>query len=189
MPTEQPEQLKKKFEMKDLILPVGGLLIGLLLGYLIISGNTLNKRQVESGPPEIGLPLSDFELESLNGSPLQLSQYLGYPVVVNFWGTWCPPCVQEMPLLEEVYAQKKPDLVILGVNEQDSSAEAQQFVADFNINFPILIDEDGRVADQYQVRGFPTTFFVDAEGVLRAQHIGGMDEVLFLGYLTEIGID
>ena len=189
MPTEQPEQLKKKFEMKDLILPVGGLLIGLLLGYLIISGNTLNKRQVESGPPEIGLPLSDFELESLNGSPLQLSQYLGYPVVVNFWGTWCPPCVQEMPLLEEVYSQKQHDLVILGVNQQDSLADVQRFVSDFNISFPILIDVDSLVADQYLVRGFPTTFFVDADGMLRAQHIGAMDEALFSGYLLEIGID
>jgi cytochrome c biogenesis protein CcmG, thiol:disulfide interchange protein DsbE len=189
MPAERTEQKKKGYKIKDLVLPVGGLLIGLLLGYLIITGNVLNKGPVNAGPPEIGQPIPDFELESLNGEILRLSQYHGHPVVVNFWGTWCPPCVQEMPLLEEVYSQKKPDLVILGVNEQDSSADAQQFVVDFNIHFPILVDEDGRVADQYQVRGFPTTFFVDAEGVLRAQHIGGMDETLFSGYLIDIGID
>ena len=80
-------------------------------------------------------------------------------------------------------------MVILGVNQQDSIADAQRFVDDFNITFPILIDEGSRVADQYQVRGFPTTFFVDAEGVLQAQHIGGMDEGLLSGYLAEIGID
>ena len=189
MPAERSGQRKKKIGLNELALPVVGLLFGLLIGYLIISGNSLSKGRVGSESPEIGWPISDFELRSLNGETLRLSQYQGKVVVVNFWGTWCPPCVQEMPLLEIVYLREQPDLVILGINQQDSLTSVQQFVADLNISFPILIDEDSLVAEQYLVRGFPTTFFVDANGVLRAQHIGGMDEEILSGYLIEIGID
>lgn len=189
MSRERSEQHSKQFKMKELALPVGGLLIGLLFGYLIILGNSVNKKQAGSGPPEIGQPIPDFELETLGGGNLRLGQYQGQAVIVNFWGTWCPPCVQEMPLLEAVYSREQPGLMILGVNEQDSPEDARRFIADNNINFPILIDEGSLVAEQYLVRGFPTTFFVDSEGVLRAQHIGGVDEELLSGYLIEIGID
>jgi peroxiredoxin len=189
MRPELSGQQKKKFEIKDFLLPVGGLLIGVLLGYLIISGNAVNQGQTAPGPPEIGQLASDFELNTLDGTTMRLSQFQGQAVIVNFWGTWCPPCVQEMPLLEAVYSREQPELIILGVNEQDSLADARQFVADFNIRFPILVDKDGLVAEQYIVRGFPTTFFIDAEGVLQAQHIGGLDEELLSGYLLEIGIE
>lgn len=188
MPPEELGQQKKKFEIKDFLMPAGGLLLGVLLGYLIISGNAVNQGVTEPGPPEIGQLASDFELNNLDGTTMRLRQFQGQAVLVNFWGTWCPPCVQEMPLLEAVYTREQPELIILGVNEQDSLADARQFIADFNISFPILIDEGSLVAEQYLVRGFPTTYFIDAEGVLQAQHIGGMDEELLSGYLLEIGI-
>jgi peroxiredoxin len=188
LPSERPKQ-DKRFGLKDLAFPVGGLLFGLFVGYLIFSGNAGIKQPVEAGPPEIGQLVSDFQLLTLDGNIISLSQYKNQAVMINFWGTWCPPCVQEMPLLQAVYVREQPELVILGVNEQDKIADVELFVADFGITFPILMDEDGVIAEQYLVRGFPTTFFIDKDGVLQAQHIGGVDEGLLSGYLAEIGFE
>jgi cytochrome c biogenesis protein CcmG, thiol:disulfide interchange protein DsbE len=176
---------------KSIMLLAGGLLIGVLLGFLIINGS--GRTPGESGQarrdaPAKGLPLADFELPSLvEGEIVKLSDYRGTPVVVNFWGTWCPPCKEEMPLLQSVYEDYSPDLVIIGVNAMDAVGTVEQFVESTNLTFPIALDQEGKVQSQYLVRGFPTTFFIDKDGVLQDQHIGILNERLLNGYLQKIG--
>ena len=139
-------------------------------------------------PPSVGLPAPDFTLVDMDGQAFQLSTFRGKPVVVNFWATWCPPCRAEMPLFEK-YAQKyATDLVVVGVNELESHETVQSFVAAFGIHFPIVLDARGEAALLYYTQSYPVTFFISADGILRAQHLGELNENLLVSYLGTLGI-
>lgn len=166
-----------------------GLLIGMGLGLSILSlGPKTNSAQSERKGESValGLPAVNFELTALDGETLALNQIRGKPVIINFWATWCPPCREEMPLFQKYYEEKSLDLVVLGINVMESESLIRPYVNEMGITFPILLDEKGEVQARYLVRGLPTTFFLDAKGVMRAQHIGLLDETLLKGYLRQI---
>ena len=126
--------------------------------------------------PREGFSAPDFTLDQLNGGSLTLSGLRGKVVVVNLWASWCPPCRAEMPALEQVYQEISGEGVeFLAVNTtyQDSLSEVASFVDRYGLSFPILIDPSGEVARQYQLRALPSTFFIDADGVIRKVVIGG----------------
>lgn len=131
-----------------------------------------------------------FTLRTLDGDSVRLSDFLGHPVVVNFWGTWCPPCRDEIPLLVEAYRIHQGDsLVILGVNGRDqelSTRVVQRFVADLHVTFPILLDEKGRVRRHYRLRALPTTVFVAADGTVRAVNFGPLTSTELQRRLDEL---
>jgi peroxiredoxin len=178
-------------KMKHIIFLLGGLSIGLLMGFLVVQSSgrsTEGIRAFRDAAPARGLPIADFELVSLTGETVKLSQFRGRPVIINFWGTWCPPCRNEMPLLQSVYEAHQPDLVILAVNVDDSVANIEQFVEEMDLTFTILLDENNSVRSQFQVIGFPTTYFVDREGVLREQFIGELNQQRIDEYIAKIGV-
>jgi thiol-disulfide isomerase/thioredoxin len=122
--------------------------------------------------PALGEPAPDFVLEaSGTGDRISLSDFRGQPVILNFWATWCVPCRTEMPDLQSVYEQED-DVVVLAVNWQESDAVVQPFLDEFALTFPTVLDSEGRVREHYGVVGLPATFFIDAEGVLRARNFG-----------------
>ena len=135
-----------------------------------------------SPSPREGFLAPDFTLDSLQGEKVALSDLRGKIVVLNFWATWCLPCRVEMPALERSYEQYKDSgLVILGANmtNQDSEREVVSFVQEFGLTFPVLLDRDGSVGYLYQIRGLPTTFFINREGIIRTVVVGGpMSETL-----------
>lgn len=132
----------------------------------------------------------DFTLSTLDGDSLRLSSFAGHPVVVNFWGTWCPPCRDEIPLLVAFYATHKDSgLVILAVNGRDqetSTRAVREFATEFRIPFPVLLDEKGNVRKRYKLRGLPTTVFIGADGTIRAVNIGPLNEASLRQHLGEI---
>ena len=175
---------------KGILILFGGLLVGILLGTTVLLGEPDRTAGAQRPlPPTIGSTVSDFELPVLSGQAQRLSELKGRPVVINFWATWCGPCKAEMPLLNRMSREYPDDLVVLGVNYAESVEVVEGFVTGEGITFPILLDEAGHVADLYIVRSYPTTFFVDAEGVLRAQHIGLLSEDLLVRYLELIGLE
>lgn len=126
--------------------------------------------------PREGFLAPDFELVTLSGDRIRLEDQRGSVVVVNFWASWCPPCRAEMPDLREVYeANQGRGLEILAVNVayQDNRQDAERFVREFGLPFPILLDTSGEVANRYLMRALPTTFFIDRQGVIREVIIGG----------------
>jgi thiol-disulfide isomerase/thioredoxin len=129
-------------------------------------------------------------LELLGGGEVVLSEQKGKGVIINLWASWCPPCRAEMPAIQNVYeANRDRGLEVLAVNTtyQDSEQAAADFVAEFDLTFPIPLDRTGSVARQYQLRALPTTFFVDREGVIRNVIIGGpMSEATIQTAVEEI---
>ncbi|MGH2618948.1 MAG: TlpA disulfide reductase family protein [Anaerolineales bacterium] len=132
----------------------------------------------------------DFTLDLLGGGQLTLSEQRGKVVMVNLWASWCPPCRAEMPAIEEVYEAFQPQgLVVLGVNTtfQDAETDVAAFVHEFGLTFPILLDREGGVSRRYQLRGLPSTFFIDRQGIIRTVVIGGpMNETVIRSKVQEL---
>jgi peroxiredoxin len=133
-----------------------------------------------------GQAAPDFVLKSASGENLRLSEYRGDVVLINFWATWCGPCRQEMPLLDDLYGRyQRVGFSLLGVNIDDDSRRAMQMVQELGVNFPVLFDESKEVSKLYKVEAMPVTVLIDREGRVRHVHHGykpGYEEK----YLTEI---
>jgi len=123
--------------------------------------------------PVIGQPAPDFTLQSRAGDTVTLSELRGDVVVINFWATWCPPCRQEMPLLDQIYGRyQRLGFTLLGVNVEQDSRLADRFLADVPVSFPILLDPSEAVGKLYAVPAMPTTVIVDRKGTVRYIHYG-----------------
>ena len=134
----------------------------------------------------------NFSLESLNGDgKIELEDFRGRPVVVNFWATWCGPCKEEMPLFEKMWNKyKDKDVVFLGVNVMDDKENAAEFIKKMGITYTNLHDPSGGVLSKYGVSGLPATFFIDREGKIAFKSygpfLGKEGENKFKTYLKEI---
>ena len=139
------------------------LLISLLLPLASASGMT----------GLVGQPAPDFALKSLAGENLRLSEFRGEVVMINFWATWCGPCRQEMPLLDELYQRyEKVGFRVLGVNIDDDQRSAIKMVSVLGISFPVLLDERKHVSRLYDVDAMPATLLIDRSGIVRYIHHG-----------------
>ena len=120
-----------------------------------------------------GQDAPDFVLKSASGANLRLSEHRGNVVMINFWATWCGPCRQEMPLLNDLYARyERVGFSLLGVNIDDDSRRALEMAEDLGVSFPVLFDERKEVSRLYQVEAMPVTVLVDREGKVRHVHLG-----------------
>ena len=115
----------------------------------------------------------DFTLKSRAGENLKLSEYRGDVVMVNFWASWCGPCRQEMPLLEDLY-KKYSDLgfTLLAVNVEEDSSKADDLLRDIAVTFPVLFDNTNKVSKLYKVVAMPSTVIIDRDGNMRYLHRG-----------------
>ncbi|WP_338015871.1 redoxin domain-containing protein [Halalkalibacillus sediminis] len=124
---------------------------------------------------DIGSEAPDFEVETLKGETVKLSDYRGEKIMLNFWGTWCPPCRAEMPDMQKFYEEH--DVTILAMNlfdTESSMQDVEDFVEDFGLTFPVLIDE-GEVATDYQVIPVPTSYMIDSNGIIQYKRLGVMN--------------
>ncbi|MCP4433861.1 MAG: TlpA family protein disulfide reductase [Gammaproteobacteria bacterium] len=118
-------------------------------------------------------PAPNFTLKSLSGKNLKLSELAGNVVLINFWASWCGPCLKEMPLLNEIHNKYEPlGFTVLGVNVEQNSDSAKDFLAGNGVDFPILLDNQNRVSKLYDVVAMPTTVLVDRDGNMRFLHKG-----------------
>ena len=120
-----------------------------------------------------GEPAPDFQLKNLDGQSVSLSDFQGKPVLINFWASWCSPCRDEMPYLQQIYEEwSGRGLVVLAINIGESPAEAKSFLKTHNLSLPVLLDTKQAVAGKYNIRGIPTTFFIDSGGIIQQKIIG-----------------
>ena len=144
--------------LKRLVLP--------FLGWLLLASG-----QVFAAAPQG--PAPDFALKTPGGENARLSEHRGEVVMINFWASWCAPCRQEMPLLEELYTQYEPlGFTILGVNVEEDSSKALAMLEDIPVSFPIMLDTSSKVSKLYNVVAMPTSILVDRDGNMRYLHHG-----------------
>ncbi|NTV99933.1 MAG: redoxin domain-containing protein [Oscillochloris sp.] len=170
----------RKLTSREWIMVASGVLVALAL-VAAIWQFTGHERQVQSQPMgEVDREAPAFSLQTMNGDTISLTAYRGKVVLVNFWGTWCEPCKREMPALQaanELYGNK--GLAIIGVNLTDdeqlrgnSEDDIRAFATQYQLTYPIGLDRDGSVTNEFRVFPLPTSFFIDAQGRIRYVHVG-----------------
>ena len=180
----------------SLLKVVIGLWIGIFLGALVLVGLVLTGKVSLGSSAEPGFPplakiesgslANDFQLVDLDGSTLQLSEFRGKVVVINFWATWCIPCLQEMPMFE-AYSSQYPAVEVLGIDQAESHDQVAPFIERMGLTYPILLDLNAKVSELYKVSLLPSTFFVDQEGMIRFRHYGIMSQDQLEYYLDTLG--
>lgn len=137
-----------------------------------------------------GSPAPNFELKTIDGKSVSLSDYKGKKVILNFWATWCPPCKAEMPHMQQFYESKKDrNIEILAVNltSMDKGLESvKTFKQDYGITFQIPLDEDGNAGIKYQAFTIPTSYIIDSKGIIRNKIVGPMDEEMMTNLTSNI---
>jgi peroxiredoxin len=156
------------------VLPAGAALLG--------RGRPVPELEVRTPPASVstaarayppGTPAPALRLEGLDGGRVDLAALRGRPVVVNFWATWCDPCVREFPLLRRAAATHRPDrLAVVGVLTNDRPAAARAFVRRHHAAWPVGVDPDAAAAGRWGAVGLPHTFFIRPDGTLASHQLG-----------------
>ena len=155
----------------------------LLVAWAVIVGPRL---AVPAGA-RVGSPAPELALADLQGNPIRLADLRGRPVIVNFWASWCGPCVEEFPLLEQARQRHAADgLTVIGVVFLDSSEAARDFMSRMGAEWQAAMDPAERAADRYGIFGPPETFFIDANGTVMARQIGQLSAADLERHLAKI---
>jgi peroxiredoxin len=173
----------------------GIVVLGVVLVFLVSGERLWGDTPESTGAQESrslltpGQPALDFVAHDPDGIPVALHDYLGRPVIINFWATWCAPCRQEMRALQTVYeAHKAAGLAVLAVSQdqQDKGEAVRAYCTALGITFSPLLDPDGQVATHYKVFLLPSTVFIHPSGTVAAVHLGAMTPAQIEQYLRAI---
>ena len=125
--------------------------------------------------PAVGMQVEDFRLTDLEGGVQSLSQYRGKIVLLNFWATWCKPCTTEMPAMQASLDKlRDKGFVVLAINELEDEAKVREHVKQNGHTFPVLMDRENKVANQFGVFGLPVSVFIDQQGRVQEYIKGGL---------------
>jgi cytochrome c biogenesis protein CcmG/thiol:disulfide interchange protein DsbE len=181
-----------------LLILAGVVTVALVAGGLVAvlgdgseSGGATRTGSVAGAGGEVGSPAPDFQLPALDGGgDVQLSEFRGRPVVVNFWASWCNPCRQEFPLLKQALREHRGErLAVVGVTYQDIPSDSRDFVNKQASMWPQGVDDGGAVAKAFGVRAIPQSFFVRADGTIVARIFGFTSEAALADPLGKVLAD
>jgi cytochrome c biogenesis protein CcmG/thiol:disulfide interchange protein DsbE len=140
-----------------------------------------------SGITRVNKPAPEFTIPLFDGGEFVLREYLGQPVIINFWASWCPPCREEAPGLERTWrAYKDRGVMFVGVDIQDPLEDALAYIREFDITYPNGPDAKGKVTIDYGVVGIPVTYFVDREGIIARRFVGALPERQLVAWVEEL---
>ncbi len=140
--------------------------------------------------PRQGALAPDFSLFNLEGEQITLSELRGHPVMINLWATWCAPCRIEMPHIQDRFERYAGEgFLVLAIDFDEPADIVADFRDELGLTFDILLDPGAEVQELYRNRNYPSTFFVDADGVIQVQHIGLMTEGQLDENLAAIGLE
>ncbi len=159
---------------KSYLIPIIVLLIILIGSVIVYQAGLFTKEEANINiGTNIGDKAPDFVLNKMNGDEMALSSLKGQKVFLNFWASWCPPCQAEMPDIQKLY-QEDNNVAILAVNLQEENKKVINFMFSNNYTFPVVMDKTGQVARDYLVRGIPTTYILDEDGILMNKASGAL---------------
>ena len=154
------------------------MLILLVVGFLAVRGPGRASDVSVEGRAAPGRTSPDVQLVDFDGDQFALSDYHGTPVVLNFWASWCPNCVAEMPDFEKVHQDVKEQVAFIGIDQRDDRSAAEDLAHQTGVTYRLAEDPDGRVFDAFGGVGMPTTVFIDADGRVVDVVTGQLNEAL-----------
>lgn len=135
----------------------------------------------------VGQIAPDFQLSTIEGETVHLSDYRDQRVILNFWATWCPPCRAEIPDFQKLYDNEDVEILAVDLTETEESVEdVRSFVKEYEMTFPVLMDENSDVADMYQVMAYPTSYMIDSSGHIQFVAMGAMNYDLMIQELAKM---
>jgi cytochrome c biogenesis protein CcmG, thiol:disulfide interchange protein DsbE len=141
---------------------------------------------VVEGTAAVGRPAPQVELPGLRGGRVRLADLHGRPVVLNFWASWCPPCLAEMPEFERVHRQLGDRVAFLGVNQRDQAQAAEELARSTGVTYSLAVDPAGRAFDAFGGLGMPTTALIRADGTVADIFAGQLDQALLLERIRRV---
>jgi thiol-disulfide isomerase/thioredoxin len=150
---------------------------GIVAVGVVLAGGRDPSSQPTAAAPAPSEPAEVVEargVDPVTGASVDLADYAGRPVVLNFWASWCPPCREEIPALVQL-AERHPDVALVGVNFQDSASGAKELQRELGFDFPSIADPNGDLGFRLGIQGMPTTFFLDAAHRIVGVVVGGTD--------------
>ncbi len=190
---------KKKELKKKTVPPIGLITMGvgiILIGIAALvlmpktdsaasAGNT--QEEYSSVPMEVDFAAPELALENLEGELESLIGYRGEVIMVNLWATWCPPCIAEIPMLQEYYEDYRADgFVMLGIDSQEPPEKVESYITATGVTYPIWIDEAGEAGQAFSSFSLPASFVIDREGTVRLAWTGQISRAMLEKHLTPI---
>jgi peroxiredoxin len=126
-----------------------------------------------ASPPLVGGPAPAFKLWSVDGQLVESSDLKGQFVILNFWATWCVPCIKELPEFQKAHESLNQKVKIIGINLAESKEKVRAYMEDHHFKFPVLLDRYGNVSQEYEVLHLPVTYFITPDGIVREKIFGG----------------
>jgi peroxiredoxin len=158
-----------------------------VLGALTLIFPSAYNAMLSGSSLQVGETAPDFQLVTLTGETVSLSQFRGQPVLLTLGATWCPDCRREAPLLQRLHEQGS-GLVILMIDSKEDAQTVQEYADEFGLTFPIALDPDGAVAEAYRVWAIPTELLIDENGIVRSRIIERVTEDNLAAMLEQAGI-
>jgi len=140
-----------------------------------------------ASPPLVGGPAPAFELEAVDGQIVNMADLKGQFVILNFWATWCVPCIKEMPEFQKAHISLNQKVKIIGINMAESKEKVDSYIRDKGYSFLVLLDSFGNVTQEYQVLHLPVTFFITPDGIIREKIFGvGLTQKLIEAKINQL---
>jgi peroxiredoxin len=132
--------------------------------------------EISTTPLQAGEEAPDFRYTLADGTSSTLSDLRGQKVILNFWASWCAPCVHEMPAIQEVSNEHGDELVVLAVNRDEQVEQIEAFAEELGLSITLIANTESDITDRYGASGLPTTYFINTDGTIAYRHIGVMDK-------------
>jgi peroxiredoxin len=169
-----------------LMMGAGLVVIGIVLFMLLYNPAALPD-EFSAIPAQVDFAAPKLNLTDLSGKSVSLDDYLGSVVLVNLWATWCPPCREEMPALQDFYEDHKADgFVLVAINQEETREDVERFVKEFGLTFPVWMDFKYIAEQEFNTNSLPSSFVIDRSGRVRLMWFGAISKKNLEKYVTDV---
>lgn len=181
---------KRSQQNNTVLLMIGaGLILIALATFLALpkAQEQVSNQELSAIPARVNFPAPDVQLTDLNGNPVSLSDFRGQVVLYNAWATWCPPCKQEMPVLQAFFeAHKDSGFVIVAIEDGQPVEEVRAFAQEHRLTFPVWPDPEYQATTAFRTNSLPTSFVIDRDGIVRLTWTGAISRAMLEEYVTPL---